>query len=195
MILIWWKKGYVRQELDGEWGCHSIALKGIMEWMRAKCYVWSQQSPGCGVVHEHRSLGGVNFHSGWRKSILTRKGRMHCKLSGKVISSHQESFEEQAVWACARDRLGSCASLSWWDHLNDFCSLWFSWNKYHLSSCNQEMKSLVMGGLGRQPEINQHFYCPESLSTAEDVENENQNCGGPYTQDMSGLRRKLWDEV
>lgn len=53
------------------------------------------------------------------------------------------------------------------------------------------MKSLVMGGLRRQPEINQHFYCPESLSTAEDVENENQKCGGPHTQDMSGLRRKL----
>lgn len=26
------------------------------------------------------------------------------------------------------------------------------------------MKSLVMGGLGRQPEIRQQFYCPESVS-------------------------------
>lgn len=47
-----------------------------------------------------------------------------------------------------------------------------------------------MGGLGRLHEIRQHFYCPGSVSAAEDVENENQNGGGPCTQDMSGLREK-----
>lgn len=52
------------------------------------------------------------------------------------------------------------------------------------------MKSLVIGGLGRQLEIRQHLYCPESVSAAEDVENEDQNGGGPYTQDMSGLREE-----
>lgn len=34
------------------------------------------------------------------------------------------------------------------------------------------------------------FYCPESVSAAEDVDNEDHNDGGPYTKDMSRLREE-----
>lgn len=97
----------------------------------------------------------------------------------------------------ARDRLGSFASLSWWDYLDDLLrtfSVTDSATKrvgcnVYLSSCNQETKSLVMRDPGRQPPTRQPFCCPEFISATYYVERTRN--GGTYPQDMPRLRRKL----